>query len=101
MKLSMIASLTIVLAGAEASRGQVSGNVAFAQGGGRARAEQAEVARRNLTRHELPPSPSSTFIEARILANVKADEYVATFALAHEGDTVAACNTAMEATLAR
>ena len=39
------------------------------------------------------------FVEANVLMNVKADEYVAVFGVAEEGATVAECATKMEATL--
>jgi uncharacterized protein YggE len=101
MKNALILSLGIVTAGAGICRGQVSGNVAYAQGGGKAQAQQAERAKRVLTKYELPPSPTATFLEASVLINVKADEYVATFGLAHEGADVAECNRKMDATVAR
>jgi len=34
---------------------QVGGNVGYGQGGGRARAEQNERAKRQMTREEMPP----------------------------------------------
>lgn len=78
---------------------QVSGNVAFAQGGGRARAEQAERAKRLLAESEKPPTGASMFLDAAVLMNVKADEYVAVFALAQEAATVAECNQKMDASI--
>ena len=78
---------------------QVSGNVAFAQGGGRARAEQAERAKRLLADSEKPPSGTSMFLDAAVLVNVKAEEYVAVFALSQEAETVAECNKKMDATI--
>jgi uncharacterized protein YggE len=90
--------------GAGVSRGQVGGNVGFAQGGGgagggKARAEQSERARRVLSTQELPPTGTSTFVEANVLMNVRPDEYVVVFALARDGETVAECGKKMEATL--
>lgn len=101
MKRILVVALAIIGAGSEAGFGQVSGNIAYAEAGGKGRAEQAERARRVLTKDELPPDATSTFLDASVLINVKADEYVATFALAQEGKTVAECQAAMEATLAR
>jgi uncharacterized protein YggE len=86
--------------GVGVSRGQVGGNVGFAQGGsGKARAEQSERARRVLSTQELPPTGTSTFVEASVLMNVRPDEYVAVFALARDGETVAECGKKMDATL--
>jgi len=80
-------------------RGQASGNVGYSQSGVRAKAEQSERAKRVLTREELPPTLTSTFVEASVLMNVKADEYVAVFAIEQEGDTVAECGRKMDATI--
>ena len=55
------------------------------------RAKQNEPQRCVLTRHELPPDPNSTFVEANVLINVKADEYVAVFGVMQEGETVPEC----------
>src|SRR3954462_14848626 len=79
MKRVPILFLTILVAGPGPCRGQVSGNVAYSQPGGRAKAEQGERSRRVLTRHELPPTGTSMFVEASVLMNVRADEYVAVF----------------------
>src|SRR5690349_5978400 len=101
MKRAWIVSLGIVAIVAGAGRAQVSGNVGFAQPGvgGRARAEQAERARRTVGQFELPPSGSSTYVEASILMNVKADEYVAVFGVVEEGDTPEDCGRKMDATI--
>ena len=79
---------------------QVGGNVGYGQVGGRARAEQNERAERQLTREEMPPTDTSIFIDASVLMNVKADEFVATFAVAEEAETVEACQAKMDATIA-
>lgn len=85
-----------LLAPAE-GRAQFGGNAAFAQGGGRARAEQNERAKRVLADNDLPTSGTSTYLDASVLANVKADEYVAVFAVAREGATAEECGRAMDA----
>jgi uncharacterized protein YggE len=79
--------------------GQVSGNVNYGQGGGKARAEQSERSRRQMTKEDMPPTGTSMFVEANVLLNVKADEYVAVFGLLQEGPTVAECQQKMDATL--
>ena len=83
------------------SWGQVSGNVGFAQqgAGNKARAEQAERNKRTLTPQELPPSNTGMFVEANVLMNVKADEYVAVFGLSQEGATVEESNQKMDAAI--
>src|SRR5688500_3417546 len=76
---------------------QVSGNVSYGQTGGRAKAEQAERAKHLLSKEALPPSGTSTFIEANVLMNVVADAFVAVFAISEEGATVAECGQKMDA----
>jgi uncharacterized protein YggE len=99
MKPTSILVATVLLAGTGVCRGQVGGNATHAQAGGRARAEQAERAKRTLGEYDVPPSRTSTFVEASVLMNVKADEYVAVFGVAEEGETVADCSRKMDATI--
>jgi uncharacterized protein YggE len=77
---------------------QVSGNVGYGPSTAKARAEQAQRSLRILTAQDLPPS-NSMFVEAAVLMNVKADEYVAVFAIAEEGTTVQEANVKMAATV--
>lgn len=79
---------------------QVGGNAGYAQAGGKARAEQNERNKRALTREEMPPTSTSMFVEASVLMNVKADEYVAAFGITQEGSTLAECLQKMDATIA-
>ncbi len=96
------ATLIVLLAlGARPALAQFGGNAAFAQGGGRARAEQNERAKRQINRDDMPPTATAIFLDASVLMNVKADEYVATFGVTEEAETVEACQAKMEATLAR
>jgi uncharacterized protein YggE len=100
MKVAWIASLAVILLLAQRrSEAQVAGNAAFGQTGGRARAEQIERAKRTITKDEQPPSATATFVEANVLMNVKADEYVAVFAVAVEGETLAECARKMDGTI--
>jgi uncharacterized protein YggE len=78
---------------------QASGNAAYAQSGGSTRARQNERSKHVLQQGELPPSATSMFVEANVLMNVKADEYVAVFGVLQEGATVAECSQKMDATL--
>ena len=78
---------------------QVSGNAAYSQTGGKARAEQAERSKRAALPTEAPPSATTMFIDAAVLMNVQADEYVAVFGVLQEASTVAECQEKMDATL--
>ncbi len=98
MKTTPILVATILVAVAGTCRGQVGGNANFAQAGGRARAEAAERAKRTLGPRDVPP-PGSTFVEASVLMNVKADEYVALFGVSQEGTTVEEAGRKMDATI--
>lgn len=79
---------------------QVSGNAAYSQAGGNIRAKQNERSKHVLQQGEMPPGPNSMFVEASVLMNVKADEYVAVFGIMQEGQTVAECNQKMDSTVA-
>ena len=65
---------------------QVGGNIAFAQNSGRARAEGNERKKRVLSKEELPPTATTTFVDASVLMNVPADEYVAIFGVRKRGN---------------
>jgi uncharacterized protein YggE len=79
------------------ARGQHGGNISYSAGGAKARAEQAEQARRKLPEADRPPTGTSTFVEADVLMNVKADEFVAVFGISQEAETVAECSRKMDA----
>jgi uncharacterized protein YggE len=89
----------VVLAIGITAAAQFGGNANYGQAGARARAEQAERARRSLTREELPPTEQSLFVEASVLMNVKPDTYVATFGVTGEGETVEAAQAKLDATI--
>jgi uncharacterized protein YggE len=78
---------------------QASGNAAYSQSGGSTRAKLNERSKHVLQPGDLPPSPTSMFLEANVLMNVKADEYVAVFGVLQEGATVGECNQKMDATV--
>jgi len=94
-----IAMLAVVFAVPALCHAQVGGNVAFAQNGGKARAVQTERNKRVLTKEEMPPTATTTFVDASVLMNVKADEYVAVFGIMQDSETVAECNRKMDATI--
>ncbi len=82
------------------SRGQVGGGSAgYSQQSAKAKAARIEQAKRELTKDELPPSATSSFVDASVLMNVKADEYVVMFGISHEGVTLDECNAKMIATI--
>ncbi|MBV9956827.1 MAG: SIMPL domain-containing protein [Acidobacteria bacterium] len=89
--------LTVTCAGG--AWAQASGNIGYAQGGGNARAQQNEKSKRTQGQGEAPPSATTMFLEASVLMNVKADEYVAVFGVAQECTTVPECNEKMDATI--
>src|SRR5208283_3293755 len=79
--------------------GQVSGNIGYAQAYTKTRPEQNERSKRGLSTAEMPPGTNTMFLEASVLMNVKADEYVAVFAVSQEAETVAECNQKMDAVM--
>ena len=91
--------LTIIFASAVVCFAQASGNVGYSQNGGNVKAEQNERNKRAQAQTEMPPTANSMFIEASVLMNVKADEFVATFAVAQDCATIAECNQKMDATI--
>lgn len=93
-------TLLILTIATRAGLAQVGGNVGYGQAGGRARAEQNERAKRQLTHEETPPTDTTMFVDASVLMNVKADEFVATFGVAEEAETIEACQARMDATIA-
>ena len=98
MKRSLILCL-ITIVSASACFAQASGNVGYSQAGGNARAETNERNKRTLAKEDAPPSATSMFVDASVLMNVKADEYVAIFGVSQECNTVAECNQKMDATI--
>ncbi len=100
MERNLIA-LLIVIAGYGVCFAQASGNVSYSnsQSGGKARAEQNERNKRTPAKDEAPPTGASMFVEASVLMNLKADEYVAVFGVSQECVAVPECNQKMDATI--
>jgi hypothetical protein len=98
-KTSIALFTVVVLVTPGRLRAQVGGNAGFGQTGGRARAEQSEHARRVISKDDHPPNGTATFLETNVLMNVKADEYVAVFAVSADGETVAECSRKLDQTL--
>lgn len=96
----MTFALLLILAAQGVSSAQASGNIGYSQSGGNnARAEQNERNKRVLAKEDAPPTPTSMFVEASVLMNVRADEHVAVFGLSQECVTVAECNQKLDATV--
>ncbi len=97
MKTSCLFALALLIAGPGICRAQVSGNLAYSSNGAKGRAEQREHNKRLVPEQERPPTNTSMFVDADVLMNVKADEFVAVFGISQEGETVAECNEKMAA----
>ena len=97
MKTSSIFALALLIVGPGICQAQVSGNQAYSANGAKGRAEQREHNKRLVPEQERPPTNTSMFVDADVLMNVKADEFVAVFGLSQEGETVAECNEKMAA----
>jgi uncharacterized protein YggE len=89
----------VIIGSAATCDAQASGNVAYSQQGGQARAEQNERNKRVVAPTDAPPTATTMFVEASVLMNVKADEYVAIFGVSQECVTVPECSQQMEATV--
>ena len=96
---TILTLLLLLVAGTGVWSAQAVGNSIYAQGYARTRAAQNEWARRAQAQSELPPTNNTMFLEAAVLLNVKADEYVAVFGLSEEGATVADCHQKMDAAI--
>ena len=70
-------------------RGQETGNVIF---GGAGKHRNSGAITGNLSASEPKDSVAASFVEANVLLNVKADEFVAVFAVAKEGKTLTEIN---------
>jgi uncharacterized protein YggE len=102
--------LLAVIAGCGVCVAQNSGNSAYSQPGGKARARQNELNKRAqdrqeasqpvlLTTAEARQASASAFIEASVLMNLKADEYVAVFGVMQECAAALECNQKMDAAI--
>src|SRR5919198_1064264 len=101
----------MIIAGHGLCLAQTSGNSAYSQQGGKARAKQNEQNKRAAAQQESPPvvvraqgeamaltpAAPNVSIEASVLMNLKADEYVAVFGVSQECATVPECNQKMDA----
>ncbi|MBO0857014.1 MAG: SIMPL domain-containing protein [Chloracidobacterium sp.] len=92
-------TLLMVIAGCGICLAQNSGNSAYSQTGGKERAKQNERNKRTLRQEEANHATAGVFIEASVLMNLKADEYVAVFGVMQECGAAPECNQKMDATI--
>src|SRR5271155_406730 len=98
MKIFLLLALSLLVQSSECFA-QTSGNIAYSQSYGKLRPEQNERDKRLPPQSEAPPGSNSMFLEASVLMNVLADEYLAVFAVSQEGKTPIECNQKMDAVL--
>jgi uncharacterized protein YggE len=91
--MKMMLTLFLLCAAAASAPAQEAGNASY--GGQRRRTSGVTVG--NLSSTEPKDSVQSTFIEANVLMNVKADEYLAVFGLAQEAPTIVEGNRKLDA----
>lgn len=93
-------SAICVVAVYTAGSAQMGGGSVYRAGlSGLASALANENAKRSITKEEMPPSGSSAFFDASVMANVKADQYVALFGVSLEGQTINESNQKVDATI--
>ncbi|MGD1085301.1 MAG: SIMPL domain-containing protein [Verrucomicrobiota bacterium] len=82
---------------------QVSGNVVYSQpyASGKLRPDQNEREKRLPIPGETLPGSNTMVLDASVLMNAPADEYVAVFAVAQEGETPAECIQKMDGLVRR
>jgi uncharacterized protein YggE len=96
----LLSILVFMVAGSQVCLAQVGGGSVYGQGqGGNAQAN--ERAKRTVAKEEMPPTATSMFLDASVMINVKADEYVAVFGISLEGTTLDECNQKMQLTIAQ
>lgn len=99
MRWFILGVLALLISYPRETPAQVSGNIGYSASGGKARAEQNERALHSLSKEQLPPTNTTSFVEASVLMNVKADEYVVVFGLMQEAPSLAECGKRMDATI--
>lgn len=87
--------ISIILSAASALRAQEAGASVY----NKSARKTSGVTTGNLITMDGKDSVAAYYVEANVLMNMKADEYIALFGLAHEGLTVADANQKMDAQL--
>jgi uncharacterized protein YggE len=100
-RLTILVAVLVAVLASHSSLAQVGGGSVYAGGRGSARdnAEASERAKRTVAPDEKPPSASSVFLDASVLINVTADEYVAIFGVSEEGATPEECGRKADAVI--
>jgi uncharacterized protein YggE len=93
----LVAAMAVVVCSGM-STAQTSGNIGYSQSSGSSRAKQNERNKRTPVPGEAHPS-DGMFLEASVLMNVPADEYVAVFAVSQECVTVPECGQKIDAVI--
>lgn len=91
----VLLAVSIILAAASAPCAQEAGASVY----NKSARKTSGVATGNLITVDGKDSVAAYYVEANVLVNMKADEYIALFGLAHEGLTVADANQKMDAQL--
>ncbi len=96
----LLSNLITMIAVSQICLAQVGGGSVYGQGQqGSVGAQANERAKRTVSKEEMPPTATSMFLDASVLINVKADEYVVIFGISQEGLTLEECGQKMDAVL--
>ena len=92
-------AITVLLVASAACQAQMGGGAVYNQdrSGG---APANERAKRVITRDEMPTTASSVYLDANVLMNVKADEFIAIFGVSQGGATLDEARQKMETVVA-
>jgi uncharacterized protein YggE len=61
----------------------------------------SELAKRTVSKDDAPPTPGGMFVDAAVLMNVRADEYVAVFGISQEGTTLDEARSKIDGTISK
>lgn len=83
------------------SHAQVGGGSVYQNQSAKDRAEANERAKRNISKEDMPPNGTGYFVDASVMMNVVADQYVAVFGLSEEGTTLGDARQKINAKIAQ
>jgi uncharacterized protein YggE len=92
--------LALLMAVSQTCIAQVGGGQVYGQDR-TPNAQANERAKRAVTKDQMPPNATSMFLDASVLINVRADEYVAVFAISHEGASLDEARDKVNTTISR
>lgn len=102
MKHIWVGSIVLTLCAAVCGAQVAGGSAGYGRReSGRERADGNERAKRTFAPADVPTSPTSVFLDASVLMNVKADDMVAVFAIAEEAPTIAECGSKVDGRVRR